>query len=489
MQYHTDPLKNIGYNAHILSQRTFTMFVVMALVTTFTTTPLVTWLYPPWYQQKLESWRRGDIDWDGHPLAEEKTDAERTASEIGKLTEVHRMAVHLRLDTLPGVLALVALFARRTEAEVEVKVHPSKRTADASKPSSTKRPFQVQGIRLKEIGDRESSIMRVSNLEEEAQTDPILSTFRITLGQIVHVAVQGIVLQCLPESYASEFLDCVNDTQVDMLLLSWSLSGNMSENEVGPVAPASERFGNLPFNQFISKVLNRPRNHKTAIFIDNGFGGQKSSAAPGLTRKLTTMSLRETTSRSGPSIPLQDQGHHLFLPFFGTSDDIAALHLVLQLVRDPSVTATVVYCRFEDVITTIDPQNAPQMPEKHSSTNVLATASHTATIFQSIQETLPEGLSERILFESISISSESSIEPVLAKARLEVGQNPKNAGDLVVLGRNTNDSILQIGNSGYGNSDVSKTLGTTTGAFLAASERISASFLIIGATEGKVENA
>ena len=459
------------------------MFVVMALVTTFATTPLVTWLYPPWYQQKLESWRRGDIDWDGNPLSDEKTDTERTTSEIGRKTEVHRMAVHLRLDTLPGVLALVALFARRTEAEVEVKVHPSKRTADASESSSTKRPFQVQGIRLKEIGDRESSIMRVSNLEEEAQTDPILNTFRITLGQIVHVAVHGIVLQCLPESYASSFLDYINDTQADMMLLSWSLSGNMSENEAGLAVPTSERFGNLVFNQFIAKVLNRPRNHKTAIFIDNGFGGQKSLARPGLTRKQTTLSLRETISHSGPSIPLQDQGHHLFLPFFGTLDDIAALHLVLQLVRDPSVTATVVYYHLEDAI------NTTQSPEKDSSTNGLATTSHAATIFQSIQETLPAALSERVLFESSSISSGNSIESIIAKAKSEVGQNPKNAGDLIVLGRNTNEGILRAGDQDCGNPDMGKILGATTGAFLAVPEKINASFLVIGATEGKVENA
>jgi hypothetical protein len=40
---------NIGLQDKILSTRTFTMFVVMALVTTFATAPLVSWLYPAWY--------------------------------------------------------------------------------------------------------------------------------------------------------------------------------------------------------------------------------------------------------------------------------------------------------------------------------------------------------------------------------------------------------------------------------------------------------
>jgi Kef-type K+ transport system membrane component KefB len=36
---------NVGLQAGILSQRVFSMFVVMALITTFLTTPIVTFLY------------------------------------------------------------------------------------------------------------------------------------------------------------------------------------------------------------------------------------------------------------------------------------------------------------------------------------------------------------------------------------------------------------------------------------------------------------
>ena len=44
------------------------MFVVMALVTTVTTTPLTKLFYPTWYQKKVEKWRKGEIDWDGNPI-------------------------------------------------------------------------------------------------------------------------------------------------------------------------------------------------------------------------------------------------------------------------------------------------------------------------------------------------------------------------------------------------------------------------------------
>ncbi|KAK0609493.1 Sodium/hydrogen exchanger family-domain-containing protein [Immersiella caudata] len=67
---------NIGLQAKILSTRTFTIFVVMALVTTFATAPLVSWLYPPWYQQKLDLWKKSKIDWDGNPIVPSEREAQ-----------------------------------------------------------------------------------------------------------------------------------------------------------------------------------------------------------------------------------------------------------------------------------------------------------------------------------------------------------------------------------------------------------------------------
>lgn len=48
---------NVGLNAHIISERVYSMFIVMTLITTFLTTPLTMWIYPPSYTEKLA--RRG----------------------------------------------------------------------------------------------------------------------------------------------------------------------------------------------------------------------------------------------------------------------------------------------------------------------------------------------------------------------------------------------------------------------------------------------
>ena len=44
---------NIGLDAHVLDDRMFSMFVMMAIITTAITTPVVVWLYPPSRQREL----------------------------------------------------------------------------------------------------------------------------------------------------------------------------------------------------------------------------------------------------------------------------------------------------------------------------------------------------------------------------------------------------------------------------------------------------
>lgn len=52
---------NVGLQAGILSQRVFTMFVVMALVLTFMTTPLTLWIYPTSYQEKMKYFHDSEV--------------------------------------------------------------------------------------------------------------------------------------------------------------------------------------------------------------------------------------------------------------------------------------------------------------------------------------------------------------------------------------------------------------------------------------------
>lgn len=59
---------SIGLNVGIISQKVYSMFVVMALVTTFATTPLTLFIYPVSYREKVMKIRKGEITSDGKPI-------------------------------------------------------------------------------------------------------------------------------------------------------------------------------------------------------------------------------------------------------------------------------------------------------------------------------------------------------------------------------------------------------------------------------------
>ena len=199
---------NIGLQAKILSTRTFTIFVVMALVTTFATTPLTKALYPPWYQRKLEAWKRGEIDWDsGAPLLDGSgAQDDSVAYEKMESSRIKSLLIYLRLDNMPTLLAFVSLLGGRSN-ESQQKLHPSRQPGEnTTRPAEAgngiqRKPVEVHGVRLIELTERTSAVMRVAEVDEYSAFDPVLNTFRV-LGQLYNLAVSGEATIIPQTSYA-----------------------------------------------------------------------------------------------------------------------------------------------------------------------------------------------------------------------------------------------------------------------------------------------
>lgn len=196
----------------------------MALVTTFLTTPLTVWLYPDWYQQKLIKWRRGETDWDGNPLG--RADPDNYSSDLREKEQalpVKRLLVYLRFDTLPSLFTFISLIGASDPADPpQKKVHHLRQGSTGSTASATavdtddcagksaqatvevqprRRPLQVHGVRLVELTDRGSSVMKVSAADEYTTRDPLVNTFR-TFGQLNNIAVSASLAVVPERSYA-----------------------------------------------------------------------------------------------------------------------------------------------------------------------------------------------------------------------------------------------------------------------------------------------
>ncbi|KAL7779230.1 hypothetical protein CFE70_008733 [Pyrenophora teres f. teres 0-1] len=456
---------NIGLEARILSTRTFTIFVVMALVTTFASSPLTMFFYPVWYQKKVEAWRRGEIDWDtGKPLdgadgAGDVVQYEKMAAE-----KIQRMTVYLRLDSMPNLLAFTSLFSGTPDL-LAAKQHPSKAISESKETTSTslaeqtppQRPVEAYGLRLLNLTDRGSSVMQVSEIESYTAHDPVVNTFR-TFGRLHNLAVSGEVLVVPEASFAETLTTRASDS--NLLVLPWSETGGMSEQTIieDSNKMARNKLEASSYTSFVQQTLAQATT-PVAILINKNFGGSSSRHKDTkqrlrLTRTYSNVSLSSTRDKA-VTAPIADPSHHIFLPYFGGNDDWTALRLVLQLVRNPHVTATIVHFdvpREGSVDETTTVTATGEKGHEITTTSTKKTCSHEqdAAFFASLRASLPMDIAPRVVFETVT--STSPVKDVIARASIEVGQAPRNAGDLIVLGRNVGrNAVLEREDVGTGN--------------------------------------
>lgn len=455
----------------------------MAIVTTFATTPLTSLLYPPQYQRKLSAWKRGEIDWDsGEPTALTPASDDVVAVEKRESARIGTLLVYLRLDSMPTLIAFTALLGGKAEV-APTPVHPSLKAAKAqaqTQPptSPTKRPIQVHGLRLLELTQRASSVMKSASAPSESCFfDPLINTFR-TFGFLHNLSVSGAVATVPETSYASVLASKAADTGVDLLLLPWSEDGRMAESLTLDGDAVEGRLESSAYASFVAQVMEEAAT-TVAVFVERGFGGA-TVMRPRLERQTSAFSIASLAARdfanegAVATRPRLDRSHHIFMPFFGGRDDWVAARLVLQLAESEMVTATIV--RFADGDTaastatststptgnkskhehTTDIVVAPALSSRPTPAPVMTTTPNAsraqqqqrdadASFFATLSTSLPSHLRTRVLLTTIS--TPAPLESALQRAKEEVGQNPRNAGDLVVVGK---DSYSGFGGAGEG---------------------------------------
>ncbi|PMD55614.1 uncharacterized protein K444DRAFT_74436 [Hyaloscypha bicolor E] len=484
---------NIGLQAKILSTRTFTIFVVMALVTTVSTTPLTVSLYPQWYQKKLDAWKRGEIDWDGNRLMPEGGDSspERSIEKM-KNTQVRRLLVYLRLDSLPSLFTFITLLGGDRSA-VTTKVHKSKTELKAvpeGVASSTdsiaigsNRPLEVHGVRILELTERTSSVMKSSEVDEYTYRDPVVNAFR-TFAQLNNVAVSGGVSVVPEDSYAETITSLASDHFSDLALIPWTdpISTTELDSTIDSLSSGTQ-------DAFIQKTL-ETSSCNTAVFVNRGFGGSIPIESRSLSRTLSGISLR--SRREAPTPPVVDRSHHVYFPFFGGVDDRVALRFVLQLAQNSNITVTVIHFntpiqsgfnKGADIIT--EPARVAggrssaghlTINERVDTETLYAEAGQDATLVHTLRDTLPPTLANRVVF--VDVATTTPIPDCLRHARQEVGQSPRNAGDLIIVGRGRHSRISESLEHSS-NAEMKKTLGAVAETLVSGGVR--ASVLVIQA--------
>lgn len=443
--------QNIGLQAKILSTRTFTIFVVMALLTTFATTPLVTFLYPPWYQKKLAAWKRGEIEWDSDPSQTLNTEA-ATSKEFVAQTRVGQLLVYLRLDNMPGLLNLVSLFGKETVSGQGQAVDGDQGIAVSEKQSVAPvlqvRAVRAHGLRLIQLGDRDSSVMTVSEVDEYTKTDPIVNTWRI-VGQIMKVGISGEVAT-MPESrFAEALLTKSSDISSDLLLLPWSGTGTLGD----AAQHLSDKVTSSYIN-FTNEILASTAQNVAIFFPQDAVVHQVDRKSE--RHKLQRAYSFSDIHREIQPLPVKNKAHRIVLPFFGGEDDRFALMLLLQLCEKLEVTAFVTHVHGEIM------------------------SSDDKDYLTKVSSSLSSSLAARVEFQSLDVSD--TADDVTSAVSSELREDSSNITwtNLVIVGRRSAAGKLSSGKTRMASSDeLVDCLGDSAGLLIGA--EIRADILIVQA--------
>jgi hypothetical protein len=398
----------------------------MALVTTVATTPLTSALYPPWYQKKLEAWKKGEIDWDGNQLFPEQ-DSEQTSLEKLQNSPIRRLLVHLRLDSLPSLFTFINLLGGDTQ--------------------QISNPVRVHGMRMLELTERTSSVMQVSETDENTYNDPVVNAFR-TFAQLHYVAVSGSVSIVSAASYAKTITEKASDMSSDLVVIPWSETGTVSESYESHFSIdnySQDRFRNEPQNTFIRNVLDSTKCN-ALIFINRGLDGNPPVDVRSLKRTTSGLSIYHEVVVS----PATNLKRHVYFPFFGGSDDRFALRFVLQLAQNPTITVTVMHVNAPtqaNTQTQISSRPPEVMGEAGTTEHAVegskigsdattdggtdGSAAQDDTFLYSLRDSLPAALAARVSF--LSNDSTSNIGSWFSNT--DRGEEAPKIGDLIVVGR------------------------------------------------------
>ncbi|KAG5438737.1 hypothetical protein PCANB_002457 [Pneumocystis canis] len=351
---------NVGLTSNILNSKIFTMFVVNAVVTTTLTTPSVLFLYPVWYREKVKRWRAGEINWDNTPVKFNSMDQLVLYDSIFPVITDRLMIVLNRAEHLPSLMAFIRLLAPTSLVKVDGLADTSLDSENVIE--SSEKPLLVHGFRLVELTQRTSAIIKVSDNEENNKLDPIMSIFR-TFSRLNRLRVSGCLKFASEEEFSTRVIEQVREVKAELLIIPWSTDGTISDESERnfKFIPSSfvQKYTTPRHNEYVEDIFDNVY-CATGVLIDRGLAGNIvqenfDSQSHGLDRKISFASLHSQFSAMHHSSTLFENSnpcdgkYHIYFPFFGGNDDRAALSIVLQLIANPAISATIVQINISDV--------------------------------------------------------------------------------------------------------------------------------------------
>jgi hypothetical protein len=312
---------NVGFQAKILNERVFSMFVLHAIVLTFITTPLTLFIYPP--RVRVHA---------GASLEKALTPGTGATTSSEEFTRSKFTVILDGMEQLPSAMTLIQLLrcpSTGTRSPVTEKSSIEKGSILPEAPVVPYLPEQttisIDALRLVELTERTSAVLRSQAADTLVHNDPVLSVFR-TFGRLNHFSMTDALSVISHDEFSTHVADHVRENGSQMTVIPWPVTSSATDASSSSHATSYNPFDSLfpkihgrdeaaalLRSQFVRKVF-ADCSSDVALFIDRGF-------------------LTDSNSSIYP---------HIFLPFFGGPDDRLALSFVIQLCMHEGVSATVI---------------------------------------------------------------------------------------------------------------------------------------------------
>ncbi|KAI8978732.1 Sodium/hydrogen exchanger family-domain-containing protein [Trametes punicea] len=370
---------NVGLSAGILSQRVFSMFVLEALLLTFMTTPAVTLLYPPEMRVRVAVQGAAHATTRDGAKGTEAAEQRAEGFDQGRADDATRRlrftVVLDKIEHLPGMMALTQLILPPPPPYTE-KADRRKSISEGSSESPKKelislpddyaQAVSIDAIRLIELSDRTSAVMKSSNAESLLTTDPLLDIFT-TFGALHGIPVSSSLAIVTFDDLGSSVTEHAKRNDSQLILVPWlpphysvgtapsqPAEATSGGDNVPPVTPRLAAIQN-PFDALFRSTSSGPDNTDVSVlhsqFVRSLFASSKTDVALFVDRHMP----------GGPKLP-HGGTYRLFVPFFGGPDDRLALEFAVQLCSNPRISATVVRVTKRDIdLTSSGSMEKPQI--------------------------------------------------------------------------------------------------------------------------------
>jgi K+:H+ antiporter len=316
------------------------MFVLEALVLTFMTSPMIIKLYPPKYRKRAAAI---GTNFDGvEESAPEKAGDLTSSTAAEQDSWKTRFTVVLdKMEHLPSIMTVAQLFRPFAPHDTHRSGGSGDSRASSSSAMSSAQLPIIDALRLIELSDRTSAVMKSSVADSLIHTDPLLNVFR-TFSELNDVPVSASLSVVPFDGRAARVVEHAKENHSQLILLPWlphtvPITHPPGLHSVGehyphtPVTPSGGgTSGTNPFDILFNFGIAEQSSSVVHSHFVRGIFAQSS----------VDVALYVDRGRvGGPAAHYGKQ--HIVFPFFGGPDDRLALSMVVQLCGNSRTTATV----------------------------------------------------------------------------------------------------------------------------------------------------